>query len=1038
MQKERALRQLKKIAATALSLFMVLMNVSGAGTFLSYADEGGEEQVLPDGAVGSGITISSDSNASGSNAQKKLTAVSPLASSSDADYTLVFDTENGIMQKSMNNATTNISAAELTALGITITGTNGSAPYILELTDMQFKTTADTALDIEGTRDVTIDISGDCSITSGGGTAVSRAIFISQAAVTFTGGGKLTALGGTVAPAGSTYGIYASNIITVNGGSVTACGGDFTGTGSSTSCGIFANIITVNDGSMLASGVSDAAVINGYFVGYARGSNTYQDENKDNYNRVQLNMSGTEFLIDGTAPALTVLMTPQEYSLYFAADEGIMYKNLLGGYQMTSEDLKKLGITVGKDSLKFDKTQFSTAEQYALYVYSDAEANVTLDVTGACSLTSRNEYSDWGSAAIYCNASLTITGDGTLTLNGGNMNTGSDTSSYVVSYGLFCEENITVDMEGSGELIVNGGNVIPNGYTIGIGVNKAAVKGGSVRTCGGTAKNNEGLGGDQYGSVGLWCTNMFVGEGSIYASGQSLAVITSIDFFGTMKGSLTYLDSGELADAHFSNATFYTQDVSNPVKTLSVKTEKADGAYYVWFDPGVGDCKTEKMITDTDGILDDPLPAAAINGSTDYFLGWFTAAGEQVNDGHVFTENTTIYARYKGSDPYSITFDPNGGTIDKGGLNGQYVASTGLDGKLSEKDRNIYVWRKDYDFVNNGYVYYGFLGWFTEQDGGVQVDPNSVFTKNTTLYAHWAKNEFTVTFNPVNSEASCTPLVMCTTNQKLTSLPDPACSGYTFGGWYTDESCSGEAVTTGRIYEKDTKLYAKWEFTGYPVYTITFNANGGLCKTKTAQTNENRMLSTLPVVVHSGFFFTGWYANGFRVNTSKQYDGDTTLTAHWAKILTADTSENSEESGNGSGGTSYRGTSGEWQHDSTGYWYRYTDGTWPANVWKEIDGKWYHFDENGYMQTGWILDKGKWYYLYESGVMVRGLLLAPDGYFYCFWSDGSMAVGDVTVYGRQWHFNDQVPPEPTYMRDPAKGTWIPNGSPYLPYGAEKD
>jgi hypothetical protein len=92
---------------------------------------------------------------------------------------------------------------------------------------------------------------------------------------------------------------------------------------------------------------------------------------------------------------------------------------------------------------------------------------------------------------------------------------------------------------------------------------------------------------------------------------------------------------------------------------------------------------------------------------------------------------------------------------------------------------------------------------------------------------------------------------------------------------------------------------------------------------------------------------------------------------------------------------------------------------------KQINGKWYHFDESGYMQTGWILDNGKWYYLDGSGAMVTGYFHAPDGYWYYFRADGSMAVGDVTVDGKQRHFNDQLPPKPTYDKDPDTGIWVP-------------
>lgn len=49
----------------------------------------------------------------------------------------------------------------------------------------------------------------------------------------------------------------------------------------------------------------------------------------------------------------------------------------------------------------------------------------------------------------------------------------------------------------------------------------------------------------------------------------------------------------------------------------------------------------------------------------------------------------------------------------------------------------------------------------------------------------------------------------------------------------------------------------------------------------------------------------------------------------------------------------------QWQQSSGKYWYQRDDGSYPANVWEQIDGSWYHFDGNGYMQTGWYVEYTK-------------------------------------------------------------------------------
>ena len=36
-------------------------------------------------------------------------------------------------------------------------------------------------------------------------------------------------------------------------------------------------------------------------------------------------------------------------------------------------------------------------------------------------------------------------------------------------------------------------------------------------------------------------------------------------------------------------------------------------------------------------------------------------------------------------------------------------------------------------------------------------------------------------------------------------------------------------------------------------------------------------------------------------------------------------------------------TKGTWIQDSTGWWFRNADGTYPANQWAYINGAWYHF-----------------------------------------------------------------------------------------------
>lgn len=47
-----------------------------------------------------------------------------------------------------------------------------------------------------------------------------------------------------------------------------------------------------------------------------------------------------------------------------------------------------------------------------------------------------------------------------------------------------------------------------------------------------------------------------------------------------------------------------------------------------------------------------------------------------------------------------------------------------------------------------------------------------------------------------------------------------------------------------------------------------------------------------------------------------------------------------------------------WVQDATGWWYRNTDGSYPVNAWKEINGKQYYFGNDGYMLHDTITPDG--------------------------------------------------------------------------------
>ena len=94
---------------------------------------------------------------------------------------------------------------------------------------------------------------------------------------------------------------------------------------------------------------------------------------------------------------------------------------------------------------------------------------------------------------------------------------------------------------------------------------------------------------------------------------------------------------------------------------------------------------------------------------------------------------------------------------------------------------------------------------------------------------------------------------------------------------------------------------------------------------------------------------------------------------------------------------------GQWMSGARGWWYRYTDGTYPSNTAKTIDGQVYRFDMDGYMRTGWVFEEGAWYYHTLSGAQASGWVLDGVSWYYLTPGTGQMATGWIKD-GSHWYY----------------------------------
>ena len=180
-----------------------------------------------------------------------------------------------------------------------------------------------------------------------------------------------------------------------------------------------------------------------------------------------------------------------------------------------------------------------------------------------------------------------------------------------------------------------------------------------------------------------------------------------------------------------------------------------------------------------------------------------------------------------------------------------------------------------------------FHGWYANPDfSGPEITSISNLAKgDTVLYGNWTANEYDVTLN-TNGGTIGSGNVTSYTHGVVVTLPTEVTkTNYTFGGWFTNSSCSGTAVTEISIHDIGNKtFYAKWMANEYDV---TLNTNGGTISSGNVTSYTYGVGVTLPTkITKTGYTFEGWYANsdfsGSKITSiSKTAVGDTAFYAKW-------------------------------------------------------------------------------------------------------------------------------------------------------------
>lgn len=191
----------------------------------------------------------------------------------------------------------------------------------------------------------------------------------------------------------------------------------------------------------------------------------------------------------------------------------------------------------------------------------------------------------------------------------------------------------------------------------------------------------------------------------------------AVQFYNTTGGSVT---------GATINGGGYTSILVNGAEvTVKDSVLNPDNGAYANIEYGAGSAVTNVPKLDVDNVsgnLSIPLVYAdqdTVNKIKD--LDPTMTDADSINDSYITGANLQIAG--EAATTYTITFDPNGGTLAD-----DEKATTNEHGKL-DKD----------DLPTPERSRYRFDGWFTEKDGGKKVSENTVFETDTTVYAHWTR-----------------------------------------------------------------------------------------------------------------------------------------------------------------------------------------------------------------------------------------------------------------------------------------------------------
>ena len=285
--------------------------------------------------------------------------------------------------------------------------------------------------------------------------------------------------------------------------------------------------------------------------------------------------------------------------------------------------------------------------------------------------------------------------------------------------------------------------------------------------------------------------------------------------------------------------------------------------------------------------------STSANGSVEYSNSQSVSNLTSTNNGTV-----TLYAVWT-ANTYTVTLDKQSGSGGSSSVTATYDSAMP---EITPPERTGYSFKGYYTGTNgSGTKYY--------DNNGKSVQ-NWDKTSNTTLYANWEANGYTLTMD-ANGGSITSSDVWTGSGTKVTKtvkyndtydtyvndkgevkvgyLPTSSNisrTGYTFAGWWTASSGGSQVSSSTKMDSTSGKtIYAHWTANSYK---ITFNQNSGSGGSSSTTVTYDKAMPSITIPKRTGYSFVGYYDSpqtdyGDTGGGTQYYKSDGTSARNWDK-----------------------------------------------------------------------------------------------------------------------------------------------------------